>query len=80
MNNSLRDGGKISLLKLNNYTITTTLSISFPINLYVQNRKVEQSILCQIHLNVYNKFITNSSLITTFSWPLILPDCSERVH
>ena len=50
MNNSLRDGGKISLLKLNNYTITTTLSISFPISLHV-NRKVEQSILYQIHLN-----------------------------
>ena len=60
MNNSLRDGGKISLLKLNNYTITMTLSISFPTNLNVQNRKVEQSILSQNHLNVYNKFITNS--------------------
>ena len=51
MNKLLRDGGKISLLKLNNYIITTTLSISFPINLHVQNRKVEQSILYQIHLN-----------------------------
>ena len=75
--NSLLDGGKISLLKLNNYTITTSLSISFPINLYVQNRKVEQSILCQNPLNeIYNKLLLDYNIFMAFNIAGLFWTCS----